>query len=259
MLDIIGRMLNNKKNKRYNTAEEVLLDLETLSSIWDIQINKNNFKVETEVDIITSADETLQDDAIQDQKIIVDDTPPQNLFISTVMNIEEKLNEIMAKSNNVFEAPEAFKELRVFISSTMEDLQPERDAVEKALRELGLTVLRAESFGSPGLSSNEQCMRIARDCDLYIGIIGLRFGWAPPYETRSVTEMEYDTARSVNNQKVLIYLKSGEPEEDQKRFRQKVSDFNVGYFRPTFTTVEELYKLIKTDIPTWMINRIKRV
>ncbi len=33
-----------------------------------------------------------------------------------------------------------------------------------------------------------------QDCDLYVGIIGLRYGFVPPGQTKSITELEFDAA-----------------------------------------------------------------
>ena len=79
--------------------------------------------------------------------------------------------------------------LRIFISSTMKDLQPERDAVEKAISTFRFETVRAETIGAQPLSSREACLEMARECDIYIGIYGGRYGWIPPGDEFSVTEM----------------------------------------------------------------------
>jgi hypothetical protein len=68
--------------------------------------------------------------------------------------------------------------LKVFLSSTQRDLQAERASAEAVIDELGHDCLRAETFDSPGTSSEDACRHMARSCDVYIiGIFGPRYGF----------------------------------------------------------------------------------
>jgi hypothetical protein len=39
-----------------------------------------------------------------------------------------------------------------------------------------------------------ECERMARECDIYVGVIAHRYGWIPDDRALSITELEYDAA-----------------------------------------------------------------
>jgi hypothetical protein len=139
--------------------------------------------------------------------------------------------------------------LKIFISSTMTDLQAERQAVEQAIANLRLEAVRAETLGSQPVPSRQACLEMARQCDIYLGIYGVRYGWVPPGDHVSVTEMEFQEARK-QGKDILVYVKEvPEREEAQVEFLRRVEDFDEGYFRrPYFTTCEQLAEWVKVDI-----------
>ena len=97
--------------------------------------------------------------------------------------------------------------VRVFLSSTQTDLQPERDGAEAVIARLGHECLRAETHDAPGSSPEEVCRRLARDCDIYVGVFGGRYGDRVSALGCSATEMEYREARTSNPKKVFVYVK----------------------------------------------------
>ena len=82
--------------------------------------------------------------------------------------------------------------MKVYLSSTLNDLGPERQAVKEAL---GGECTVVESYTADERRVRESCLADVEGCDLYIGIIGLRYGFIPPGEKCSITELEYDKAR----------------------------------------------------------------
>jgi hypothetical protein len=102
---------------------------------------------------------------------------------------------------------------------------------------------------------------MARDCDLYVLIVGARYGWIIPDLNTSVTEREYAIATSENPAKVLVYVKdlgsTAGRERRTETFLHRVTDFNTGYFRAKpFGTPEELAEQFKTDLASWISERI---
>jgi hypothetical protein len=78
--------------------------------------------------------------------------------------------------------------VRVFVSSTWLDLQPERAAVEKALQRMRQTKLNGmEFFGSRDETTCEVSLKEVDRSDVYVGIIGGRYG-------SGITEKEYRRA-----------------------------------------------------------------
>ena len=149
--------------------------------------------------------------------------------------------------------------LRVFISSTQKDLQPERDSAEAVIAELGHECLRAETHDAPGVSPEAACRDLAGNCDIYIGIFGSRYGYKVPSLGYSATEMEYREARASNPRKVLVYVKhSDDVEDEQKRFLKEVQDFSDGYFRhERFESATQLAEQIKRDLITWTSCKVR--
>lgn len=90
--------------------------------------------------------------------------------------------------------------VRIFISSTWQDLQPEREAVEKALHRMQETEFSGmEYFGSRPETPREVSLIEVDRSDIYIGLFAHRYG-------SGITETEYRRARDLGFP-CLIYLK----------------------------------------------------
>ena len=90
---------------------------------------------------------------------------------------------------------------RIFISSTWVDLEPEREAVEKALHRMQHTNFAGmEYFGSRSAPPKQVSLAEVDRSDIYIGIFAYRYG-------SGITEDEYRRAQA-KELPSLIYLKS---------------------------------------------------
>ena len=83
--------------------------------------------------------------------------------------------------------------LTVYLSSTLNDLEAERKAVQEALGDLCVV---KHSYRASEEALVESCLNDVAACDLYIGILGLRYGYVPGRGFRnpkklSITELEY--------------------------------------------------------------------
>jgi hypothetical protein len=142
--------------------------------------------------------------------------------------------------------------LSIFISSTTENLQPERNAVEDAIAGLHLEAVRSEKVGSQSISPREACRIMAQECDIYLGILGGRYGFELP-EGRSVTEFEFDTARQTGKP-ILLYRKrvpEQELEPRQEAFIERIGNFETGYYIRDFTALDvpnQLVEWVQHDI-----------
>lgn len=145
---------------------------------------------------------------------------------------------------------------RVMVSSTMRDLPRERVVAERVITGARLTPWYAERppaelTGSPYELSRE----MARTCDLYLLIVGSRYGshpdGMPADDPRSVTHLEFDIARAANPRKVRVFLpddieRLSDPEhpDEYRAFVEQVADFRNGYDafpydRADLSTLEE--------------------
>lgn len=89
---------------------------------------------------------------------------------------------------------------RVFISSTCYDLNEIRESIENYLCELEFETILSDKghiYYQPGLHTHESCIKEVGNCNLFILIIGGRFGGTfVGDENRSVVNAEYDAAKS---------------------------------------------------------------
>ncbi|MDQ2885309.1 MAG: AAA-like domain-containing protein [Chloroflexota bacterium] len=94
----------------------------------------------------------------------------------------------------------AGKQVRIFISSTWQDLQPEREAVERALNRMQDTSFTSmQYFGSRHDTPEQFSVMEVERCDIYVGIFAHRYG-------SGITEKEYRCARA-RNIPCLVYFK----------------------------------------------------
>ena len=88
------------------------------------------------------------------------------------------------------------QKVNVFISSTFIDLEHYRTEVDITIRVLDSESICMEHFGIDNREPVEVCLTAIDECDLFVGIYGLRYGFIPPSQTLSITELEYNYARS---------------------------------------------------------------
>jgi hypothetical protein len=87
------------------------------------------------------------------------------------------------------------KKYTIFVSSTQQDLKTERDAVAKAILELGHFPVGMEMFSAADEQQWQLIQRQIQQCDYYIVIVAHRYGSMAG--TVSYTEREYDYASEV--------------------------------------------------------------
>src|ERR1035441_7698746 len=97
-----------------------------------------------------------------------------------------------------------------FLSSTGADLRLYRDAAFLAIQKLdGWKCIRMEDFGARDRDVDSFCRARAEECDLFVGIIGHRFGEGPKGSKESYTQREYRTARAARKP-ILLFLAPNE-------------------------------------------------
>ena len=121
------------------------------------------------------------------------------------------------------------KRFQVFVSSTYEDLQEERQEVMHALLELDCMPSGMELFPAANEDQWTVIKRVIDDCDYYLVIIGGRYGSLGP-DGQSYTEMEYRYA--VDSDTPCLAFIHADPEslsakktEKTETGKQKLSDF----------------------------------
>lgn len=113
------------------------------------------------------------------------------------------------------------KRYQVFVSSTYQDLQEERQEIMHALLELDCIPSGMELFPAANASQWELIKKVIDDCDYYILVIGGRYG-SLGTEGLSYTEMEYRYALSI--QKPTIAFLHKDPDQIIAAKTEKSSD-----------------------------------
>jgi hypothetical protein len=93
----------------------------------------------------------------------------------------------------------------VFISSTFVDLKEQRKLVWEILKKYDVIVKGMEDFGAKSTDPLTTCLTELEQSDIYIGIIGMRFGSEDTQTQKSFTQLEYEKAVELKKD-ILIYL-----------------------------------------------------
>ncbi|MBF0536592.1 MAG: DUF4062 domain-containing protein [Nitrospirae bacterium] len=99
------------------------------------------------------------------------------------------------------------EDVKVYISSTYEDLKDYRDAVMKALRKIEAQHVNMEDYYAKDDRPVDVCLADVAKCDIYVGIFARRYGFIPDDYTQSITELEYRKAVELNKPTFNFLLK----------------------------------------------------
>lgn len=108
------------------------------------------------------------------------------------------------------------KKLQVFISSTFIDLKEERQAAVSAILKAGHIPAGMELFKAADKSQWEIIKRWIDDSDVYMLILGGRYGSIDPKTGVSYTELEYDYAVETNKPLFAVVIEESALEEKVK-------------------------------------------
>src|SRR5262245_44718025 len=141
--------------------------------------------------------------------------------------------------------------LRVFVSSTLQELSAERVAVSEAVRAIRLTPVMFELGARPHPPRDLYRAYLAQS-DVFVGIYWQRYGWVAPSETISGLEDEYLLSAPMPK---LIYSKRGDAREDRlaELIKRIQSDDRVSY--RAFADADELRELVKDDLAVMLTER----
>jgi predicted ATPase/class 3 adenylate cyclase len=135
--------------------------------------------------------------------------------------------------------------VRVFISSTLEELAAERAAARRAITRLHLVPVYYESGARPHPPRSMYRAYLAQS-QVFVGIYWQRYGWVAPGMDISGLEDEY---RLAEGKPMLLYLKSPAPELEPRlaALIDAIEEAGVTSYR-TFATARELERLLAHDL-----------
>ena len=135
--------------------------------------------------------------------------------------------------------------VRVFISSTLEELAEERAAARRAIRRLHLVPVWYESGARPH-PPRSMYRAYLEQSQVFVGIYWQRYGWVAPGMEISGLEDEY---RLAAGKPMLLYLKHPAPDQEPG-LRAMIDDIRaagaVSYRH--FATARELERLVADDL-----------
>ena len=135
--------------------------------------------------------------------------------------------------------------LSVYISSTYLDLRKERKAASDATLTLRHHPIKMEDYTSTEEKPLDVVRNDIRGCDLFIGIYGLRYGYIPPGEQKSITHLEYEAAGDAGKPRLLFIRDDAQwllnnLDQDQTKINAFRSAVLERHTISKFKTVEEL-------------------
>lgn len=135
--------------------------------------------------------------------------------------------------------------VRVFVSSTLDELASERAAARAAITQLRLIPVQFESGARPHPPRDLYRAYLAQSA-IFVGIYWQRYGWIAPGMTVSGLEDEYLLAQGKPK---LIYLKAPAPARESRLqdLLDRIREENVACYR-RFATAEELRELLQDDL-----------
>jgi Domain of unknown function (DUF4062)/Protein kinase domain len=155
-------------------------------------------------------------------------------------------------------------EMRIFISSTFEDLNEYRQEAFKAIQGLGLHADDMILWSANELDATTNSVQRVAECDVLILILAHRYGYVPPGTSQSITQTEYEAARAAGVPVLAFFLDEATPwppaqvewskQRELRRFKESVE---VEVTRKVFRTPQELAIQVTTALAL-LVERKRR-
>jgi predicted ATPase len=159
---------------------------------------------------------------------------------------------VSPESHSTIRTPD--QRLRVFVSSTLGELAPERAAVRRAVERLRLTPVMFE-LGARPHPPRDLYRAYLGQSHVFVGVYGERYGWVAPGESVSGLEDEYRLAAGMPQ---LVYIKEPAPDRDEAltRLLDDVRSHERTSYR-RFRSLEELEALVAEDLAVLLSERFE--
>jgi eukaryotic-like serine/threonine-protein kinase len=148
-----------------------------------------------------------------------------------------------------------FERLRIFVSSRMQELAPERVALRAALDQLNLDgwIFEMDAGARPEGIQRTYRQEI-NDSDLYIGVFWRDYG--------AYTIDEFNYAKE-KNKDCLVYEKrkdiDGQRDPNLQEFLDQIGKVETGITVGRFNTLDELREKVKQDVTSWQARKIREL
>ena len=155
----------------------------------------------------------------------------------------------MSRAASVIRTPD--QRLRVFVSSTLKELAPERRAVRAAIERLAMAPVMFE-LGARPHPPRELYRAYLDQSDIFVGVYWEEYGWVAPGEEVSGLEDEWNLAPDIPK---LIYIKHSEHRQERlHELLERIRD-DDGASYVAFSDVDELAEFVTADLATLLAER----
>lgn len=146
---------------------------------------------------------------------------------------------------------------RVFLSSTFSDLAIHRQAVQRAIRQLGAVDVSMDHFGARDERPVDECVRLVREeSDIFVGVYAHRYWYVPDDTDTSISELEYNAARKAALPSFIYILDDNHPwlpaHIDSGANRERLLAFKAALLKrhicQTFTGHDHLATNVVADV-----------
>lgn len=125
---------------------------------------------------------------------------------------------------------------QIFISSTYIDLVSHRESIWELLQSFNVSISGMEKFGARTEVPLETCIKEVEGSDIYIGIIGMRYGSIEKESKKSFSQLEYEKAKKLGKE-ILIFI----IDEDNSKINPKHIDFE------NYESLRNFKSILKTN------------
>ena len=140
----------------------------------------------------------------------------------------------------------------MFVSSTLAELAPEREAVERAIHALALTPVMFE-LGARPYPPRELYRAYLAQSDIFVALYWQRYGWVGPDMDISGLEDEFRLSESIPR---LLYVKTPAPDREPglTKMLDEIKAKGTESYR-TFKSPRELGRLVREDLALLLSER----
>lgn len=140
--------------------------------------------------------------------------------------------------------------MKIFISSVRSGLEAERDCLPGLIMALGHQPQRFEDFTAQSTPSREACLRGVDASDVYLLLLGPKYGHIFPETGQSATHDEWVAAVTKGMPRLVFRKTDVDVEPQQEAFAKVVGDYGHGIFYSQFSNVADLQTKVVQAVRT---------
>lgn len=153
--------------------------------------------------------------------------------------------------------------MKVFLSSTYIDLKELRRCVFEYFNQYELRMEGMEIWSSAPEEPIETCLSKVKACDIYIGVLGFRYGSIDEVTGTSITELEYNEAENAGIDRLIFlmndeymtksaFVDKGVDAEKLERFKKRVKH---NHFVSFFSSEQHFSERLNATFRDYILSR----